>query len=251
MDCGNQRVGGVWGWRGILGYIAPSVFAMLGEDFYQVIPDGVKLMVVTLGMNLPSSSSEVNGALAGVEQAARQLAQGKPDFIFLGGVPLSIGTGFGHDKEISKRIEAVTGIPAIASITASMEALRALSIKKLVIASPSPPELKKRYKEYFEASGFQVLSSGGPEVPKNSDKRNLPAHTAYVAAKQVLLEVPDAEGIYMPCGSWGVTPAVVELIERDFGKPVVSSHQAFIWAGLKVLNIKEPAKGFGRLFQTL
>ncbi len=248
----GQHVGGVWGWRGVLGYIAPSVFAMLGEDFYQTVPEGVGLMAVTLGMNVPSSGSEVDGALAGVEQAARQLAAGKPDFIFLGGLPLSVGSGFGHDREIIKRIEAAAGgIPATASITAAMDAFRALSIKKLVIANPSPPELKKRYKEYLEASGFQVVNMGGPEIPLNCDKRKLPAHIPYLAAKKVYYEAPEADGIYMPCGSFNVTPAVVEALERDLGKPVVTSHQAFIWAGLKALKIKEPARGFGRLFQTL
>lgn len=241
----------LWGWRGVLGHISPSVFAMMGRVFYQVVPEGVGLMVVTLGMNEPSATVEVDRALAGVEQAARQLAQGNPNFIFLGGLPLSIGKGLGHDKEIIKRIEAVSGIPATTSITAAMDAFRALSIKKLVVANPSPPELKKRYKEYLEGNGFQVLGIGGPEFAKNSDKRQLPPHTPYAAARKLLLEAPEADGVYIPCGSWSVGPAIVEFLERDLGKPVVTSDQAFIWAGLKALRIREPVKGFGQLFQTL
>lgn len=247
----SLRMGGVWGWRGILGHINPFVLAVLGEFFYDVVPDGVGLMVVTLGMDDPTSKSEVNNALAGVERAAKQLAQANASFIFLGGLPLSIGSGLGHDKKIIQHIQGITGLPTSASITAAMEALRALSVKKLAVASPSTPGLKKTYKEYLEASGFQVLKVVGPEIAKNSDKMKLPAHAAYAAARQACLEAPEADAIYMPCSSWPTGPAVVDSLERDFGKPVVTSAQAFIWAGLKALHIKEPARGFGRLFQTL
>ncbi len=247
----NQHMGGVWGWRGILGQIAPSVFAMLGEYFYQVVPEGVGLMVVTLGMNEPTSKEQLEQALADVEQAAKRLAQGEPNFICLSGEPLIFAKGFGFDKEIIKRIETITGIPTTTGLTAVIEAFRALSIKKLVIASPSPKELNRRQQEFLEASGFQVLNTCGPEIPKNSDKRKLPMHVPYIEAKKAYLEAPEADGIYIPCGSWRAEPAVVELLEKDLGKPVITGQQAFIWAGLRTLKIREPVKGFGRLFETL
>ncbi len=247
----SLQIGGVWGWRGILGQIAPSVFGMLGDYFYDVVPEGVALMVVTLGINEPSAAGEVERALAGVDQAAKQLAQGNPNFICLSGEPLSMSGGVGFDKQIAKRIEGVTGIPSTTAITAAVDALHALNIKKLVIANPAVPELKARYKKFLEDSGFQVLNVRGPELAKNSDKRKLPGHVPYAVAKQALLEAPEADGIYIPCGSWAAGPGVVQALERDLGKPVVTSHQAFIWAGLRQLKIGEPVTCYGRLFQTL
>lgn len=245
-------MGGVWGWRGILGQIAPSVFAMFGEYFYRVVPEGVALMTVTLGVNEPSSGAEVERALADVERAARQLGQAKPDFICLSGEPLILSQGQGFDKKIIKRIEDITQIRATTSLTSVIEALHALSVRKLVIATPSTPELNQRKKEYLEACGFKVLNISGPVVPKNSDKRKLPMHVPYVEAKKAYLEAPEeADAIYIPCGSWPAGPDVVEFLERDLGKPVITSHQAFIWAGLRALKIKEPVKGFGRLLKTL
>ena len=39
--------------------------------------------------------------------------------------------------------------------------------------------------------------------------------------------------------------------EREIGKPVVTSRQAYIWHALKLIHIKETITGFGRLMATL
>lgn len=246
-----MQMGGVWGWRGILGQISPAVFSLMGEFFYKVVPEGVGLMVVTLGMNEPSKSSELERALADVEQAARRLAQMGPDIICLAGEPLIVSRGFGFDKEIIERLQAITGVTTTTGITVAIDAMKALHLKKIAVVSPSNLELDRRKKEFLEASGFEVLYIGGPDVPKNSDRMRLPMHIPYIEAKKALLKAPEADGIYIPCGAWPAGPQVVELLERDLGKPVITSQQAFIWAGLKALKVKEPVKGFGRLFQVL
>src|SRR3990167_4688075 len=102
----TRQMGGVWGWRGILGQISPAVFSLMGDFFYRVVPEGVGLMVVTLGMNEPSKSAELERALADVDQAARRLAQMGPDLICLAGEPLIVSRGFGFDKEIIGRLQA-------------------------------------------------------------------------------------------------------------------------------------------------
>jgi maleate cis-trans isomerase len=43
----------------------------------------------------------------------------------------------------------------------------------------------------------------------------------------------------------------VELLEREIGKPVVTSCQAYIWYALKLANVRERITGFGRLMATL
>lgn len=246
-----RHIGGVWGWRGILGQIAPSVFSLLGEYFYQVVPEGVGLMVVTLGVDDPTSQAELERALSETDQAAKRLAQAGPNYICLSGEALTLSQGFGFDEKIIKRIEAITGIPTTTSLTAVIEAFRALSIKKLVMAGPGTEKANTRKKDFLEANGFQVLHFRGPEVVKNSDRARLPMHVPYIEGKKAYLAAPEADAIYLSCGAWRAGPAVIELLEKDTGKPVITPPQAFIWAGLKALKIREPVKGFGKLFETL
>lgn len=247
----NRLLDKVWGRRGILGQISPSVFALLGEYFYEVVPKGVGLMIVTLGVNDPSSKEQVDKALSKIEEAAQELGRGGPDFIFLAGEPLILSRGPEFNKQITKRIQEITGLPATTSLSAVIDALSALHVKKLIVVSPSIPESQRRKKEFLEANGFEVINQKGPVIPSNSDKRKLPMSVPYNAAKEAYSETPEADAIYMPCGSWQAGPQLVELLEHETGKPVITSQQAFIWAGLKALQIKEPVKGFGRLFQTL
>jgi maleate cis-trans isomerase len=43
----------------------------------------------------------------------------------------------------------------------------------------------------------------------------------------------------------------VDLLEREIGKPVVTSCQANIWHALKMARVKESVNGFGRLMASL
>ncbi len=251
MSKNNLLLDEVWGCKGILGQISPSVFSLPGEYFYEVVPKGVGLMVVTLGVNDPSSKEQVDKALSKVEEAAQELARGGPHFICLAGEPLILSRGPEFNKKIIKRIQEITSLPATTGLSATIDAFSTLHLKKLIVVSPSAPENNRRRKEFFEANGFEVINEKGPVIRSNSDKIKLPMRVPYNAAKDAYGETPEADGIYMPCGSWRAGPQLVELLEDETGKPVITSQQAFIWAGLKALNIREPVKGFGRLFETL
>jgi maleate cis-trans isomerase len=41
---------------------------------------------------------------------------------------------------------------------------------------------------------------------------------------------------------------IIEILERDLGKPVVTSNQVTLWAALKKLGIHERIEGLGKLF---
>jgi maleate cis-trans isomerase len=40
-------------------------------------------------------------------------------------------------------------------------------------------------------------------------------------------------------------------LEKEIGKPVVTSCQAYIWYALKMAKVKEPVDRFGRLMASL
>jgi maleate cis-trans isomerase len=43
----------------------------------------------------------------------------------------------------------------------------------------------------------------------------------------------------------------IERIERETGKPVVSTTQASIWAALRAIGWTEPVSGYGRLLREI
>ena len=67
-----------------------------------------------------------------------------------------------------------------------------------------------------------------------------------VTGKAELYEqAPNADGVFVPCPRWP-TIADVDLLEREIGKPVVTSCQAYIWHAMRMAKVKETITGFGR-----
>jgi maleate cis-trans isomerase len=64
------------------------------------------------------------------------------------------------------------------------------------------------------------------------------------------LKNPGAEAIYMLGSGWR-TLDIVHLLEEDLQVPVIHPVPARVWAVQKLLHIRQPAKGFGRLLETM
>ena len=64
----------------------------------------------------------------------------------------------------------------------------------------------------------------------------------------LLREHPEVDGVYMPCNKWR-TVSVIERIEKDSGKAVVTNTQAWTWEALHGMGMGEPITGFGRLLR--
>jgi len=56
--------------------------------------------------------------------------------------------------------------------------------------------------------------------------------------------------VYMPCNKWR-TVSVIERIERESEKPVVTNTQAWTWEALRHMGMKNPVPGFGRLLREI
>ena len=59
---------------------------------------------------------------------------------------------------------------------------------------------------------------------------------------------PASEAIFISCTGLR-TAAIVEAIEKELGKPVVTSNQALAWEALRVAGVAEALPGRGRLFE--
>ncbi len=249
--CQERKISdGVLGWRGVLGWVCPAVATSSHDvDFHLAVPEGVELKMITLGVTA-HTSEEVDMALAGVDNAARRLVTNGAQFISVEGTPLVSFKGFGFDKEIIQRVENVAKVPATTSLTAAVDAMRTMNMKRIVMASPMNHEADERTIKFLQASGFEIIHVKSLNNLYPKDIETLPRSTAYTVAKQAFLEASHADGIYLPCGAW-CPPWNIDCLEADLGVPVIHSRQATTWAGLKALHIKEPVKGWGKLFATL
>ena len=121
-----------------------------------------------------------------------------------------------------------------------------MEFEKIVIAGPYIDEVNERFREFYEHSGFQVLNIKGLQIEDLYQMGATKPSQAYQIAMDAL--VPDADGIFIVCTNFRCTD-VIEEIENDSGKQVVTANQATAWHLLKLLGINDPVEGYGQLLR--
>jgi maleate cis-trans isomerase len=239
----------MYGWRARIGHVAPSRGDTLVYEFYQMLPAGFMILNST-GTIRQLVDADLERQLQRIEEAAADLVDNKCDSVIIGGSPLFTKLGFGSDIEMGPRLTEKFGVPVSPGITGEIEALKSLNLRKLVVATPHEETLNERMKAFLEASGFHVIKIQGYGVRKNADLTDMDEHDAYKIAKRLYNDASDADGVFVPCPRWP-TITDVDLLEREIGKPVVTSCQAYIWHALRLAKVKQPVHGFGRLMASL
>ena len=68
--------------------------------------------------------------------------------------------------------------------------------------------------------------------------------TIYHLARQV--DEPESQAVFISCVGL-CTVEIIEKLENDLKKPVITSNQATMWNILRIANIQDKIEGFGRL----
>jgi maleate isomerase len=178
-----------------------------------------------------------------IPKAAIELQHAEVDVIGIGSTAGGWTLGLEEEIRLINLIEKKVNIPVSTATIAVMEAMQKLKMKRIVVATPYVEELNIKGKEFLEANGFDVLTiqTIGELAHTVSPGR------VYRFAKK--LYVPEADGIFISCTDF---PAIeiLQALENDIGKPVVSSNQALMWKMLQIAKVHESMKGFGSLLAT-
>jgi maleate isomerase len=183
-----------------------------------------------------------------MEKQAKLLASADVDVIVLGATAPSFLNGLGYDRELIAKIESVTGKPATTTSTALVEAIRHVGAKRVVLGSAYTEQVNGIAGAFLEASGIKVAGMAGLSLVDNLVVGRLSSDTAYDLAMKVNRD--DVDAIVLSCTNWQTMDAI-ERIERDTGKPVISTTQASIWAALRAIGNVESIPGYGRLLREL
>ncbi len=238
----------MYGWRARLGRINPSPETVGDEEWRQLTPPGV--IVVSTRMYIERvEPASLTAMVAHVERAARELASARAGVILMAGTAGAFNGGPGFDRELAKRIEDAAGVPATTTMTAVLDALDALAIGRVAVATSYVPEVDARLAAVLKAAGKDVVAIRGMGLLRSLDMGDVdPMHT-YHFAREVLTEARQADGCLISCGNLRSLEAIRPL-EADLDKPVVTSNQAGLWKVLGMVGIaSEGLDAGGRLFR--
>ena len=230
-----------------IGLLVPSSNTTIEPEFYRALPPGVTLHVARLFLTQIATDS-ILSTVQDLEIQSRNLASADVDVIVLGAAAPSFLKGLGYDRELIKKIRAVTGKRATTASTALIEALQHLGVSRVVLGAAYDDKVNAIAQAFLESNGIKVLAAHGLGLVDNLVVGRLGSDSAYELARKI--DRPDAEAIVLACTNWK-TMDVVEKLERELGKPVVSTTQVSVWAALRAIGRIEGVPGYGRLLRDL
>jgi len=192
--------------------------------------------------------SKLKGMKKEIEPAALRLSDAKVDVIGFGCTSGSLFLGLGHDQEIVTKIEKATGIPAVATAGAVVDALKALKLSRISVATPYTEEINPLEKRFLEKNGLVIQKMKGLGIKDNLKIGEQSPQTVYELVKEV--DTAQSDGVFVSCTNIR-TIEVIGRLEEELKKPVVSSNTATLWAMLRRVKYRESIVGFGRLLTML
>lgn len=231
------------GRRGKVGLIVNSGQIVTEPLYNRAAPPGVCFYASRVLVEGRASDSH-----AGMEReafrAARELATADVDCIAYCCTMTGIAQGIEGDRKFCLRIEQETGVPATSALSAALEALNILGIRRMVLISPYERDTHAVEENFLRDNGFELVRSMSMEI---ADRKRRTATTP----GEILRFCRDhweesADGLFISCMNFNAMPCIAAL-ERDLGKPVVSSHSATFWKVMRMIDLDEPIDGYGRL----
>jgi maleate isomerase len=152
-----------------------------------------------------------------------------------------------YDDMTMARITAASGAPALTSANAIGAAARALGARHVALVSPYSPEVNERARHYFEGKhGLKITALEGFAAKDSYMIGQLGPENARNAFARI--DRPEIEAFIVPGGNFPTMASVPEW-EREFGKPVITTNQAALWAMMRQLGSKDRLPGLGKLLE--
>lgn len=230
-----------------IGLIIPSSNRLSEPQFQRYAPPGVQVHVTrvrTTGGD-PPRSLPLSALTPRIREAAEILGDAKCNINVFHCTGRSMQGGVAADREVGEMIEQVTGRPATTTASAVVAALGAVGVHNLVLVTPYPSSTNEFEKSFLAGAGFKVLHDRALDLP-GSDGMIAASPELW---RRVTLEEADAEadGYFLSCTNIH-SIEVIEELEAELDRPVITSNQATLWYCLNKCGITDPVPGLGRLF---
>jgi maleate cis-trans isomerase len=225
--------------------ILPSLQTVTEPLYYRLAPPGVAFFSSRVLLK-GASAADLMEMETAVARAAEELATAKVDCVVYCCTAGGALKGLDGEKAFCEEIAGQVGAPTTSTVLAVVEALEVLGMRRLIIASPYTQELDTAEKKFFEENGFEVLGIHGMEIRDGYEFAEVHPEEIYKFSRQAWQN--KADGIFLSCMNWEASEAL-EALEKDLGKPAVSSHSATLWKALSLTNVREPIRGYGRLLE--
>ena len=240
----------MYGWRARLGAIVPGTNSVMEQELHEMTRQLEGVCVYITRMPTPTEPLTIElerkfSSLDQVEAAAKLIAQVGVKAVTFGSTACSFVEGTSWSQGIIRKIEEVTKVPAVTPSSSVVSALKHLGVKKVGVATPYPKDINERLRIFLKENGFNVVDFKESPHSEVIDIGKQPPYVSYRLARDISDE---AEAIFISCTDFR-TIDIIDRLEKDTGKPVVSANQASMFELMNKAKLKDPIKGYGKLLE--
>jgi maleate isomerase len=253
-----------WGWRARIGLFIVGNEVVPEAEWWAMAPSGVSVHAARVTAKSPWAQWNDNRTKVeladDVLRGAKQFAAMHLSAVVLAHTTSSVVGGKGWDEATVAALSAVVGTNTIATTNGldTIAALEASNVKRPFLVLPAwyPDDTIAAAMAYYTDHGF--APAGSLRLDPGRKWRDLPPRDLYGHGMAVAQEV---EPLYAqvraacPAGADGVLiggtgfrcVAILEALEQDLQRPVISANQASLWHCLRRAGVREVVSGYGRL----
>lgn len=238
---------GVYGWRARIGLILPADNVLMEPELNALGLTGVSIHGLRLTATEPDAmrTQAVEIAVAIKELGLDVAVYACAETSFNGGVEVR--------ENLADTIAAECCVPVVTATNALLGALEHVGARRIAVATPYSIASGEVLEATFAEHGFAVaaalhrdfsLESSDPRVWYVTNRQ--PATSAYEMARAV--DHPDADTVVVVSTNFA-TLQVLEQLEQDLGKRVITTNQSILWWCLRTLRLHEQDLGIGELLR--
>ncbi len=237
-----------FGYRARIGliYIASSI--TMEPECYAMCPPGVSVHTtrIPLGkVNVENLMGLAGDDTAQLLEATRLLAAAPLHSIVFGCTSGSFIGGKGYDERIIARMgEVSNGIPVTTTSTAVLKALRTLGVHRVLLVTPYTRDVTDREVAFLNQNELDVVRSDCFGYDSDIDMGFITPEQVYGMVRRN--DIADADCVFISCTNLRAV-SILEELETELKKPVISSIQASFWDGLRLAGVSDPVPHYGQL----
>ena len=153
----------MYGTKGRIGLLVPSVNTVVEPEFNAAIPEGYSIHATRM-RNESANVEDSIAMLAHVERAADELGSAHVDVAVFACTASSFVEGTRGEAELRDSIARIAAAPVVTTSDAVREALRSIGARRISMVTPYPSELNALEVDFLNAAGISVLAEVGMGV---------------------------------------------------------------------------------------
>lgn len=230
-----------------IGVIVPSSNTTMERELWEMLPSGYSLHAARMRMQRVTPEELVRMDADSV-RAAEELADARVAAIAYGCTIAIMCREPGYEREAQERLERAAGVPVILSATAVLEAMRALGLRRVAVATPYLDAVAALEIAFLKQYGVDVVDNKNLNIADNVAVGEQPEEVTYELVRR--LDLARADGVLISCAQLP-SAGVIERLERELDRPVLSTNTATLWALFRRLQRPTRIPGYGRLLADL